>query len=296
MNRLQLNLALLVLVGGLAATLYFTQETEQKGPPLTPLTDATLERIRIQHPDAPAIALTKQNGQWQLIEPVQAAADPLEVASIVTLATMEAKRKLAVTDVDLKELKLDPPNYRVTLNDIELGIGDSEPIEYRRYVRVGDEIALTDDPPSAALDADYSDLVSKALLPAGARLLRIEVPGLTLTRSEEGQTWIESPAQPAASADQKQKFVEGWSSARAMWNAASPTGEAGAAGEPITLVYDGGELKLTLVAREPQLVLENPALRVRYTLSKALENEILRLPDPPAADEASPQAPATPPT
>lgn len=296
MNRLQLNLALVVLVGGLAAALYFTQEEEKKGPPLTTLTDATLERIRIQHPDTPAIALAKQDGQWRLTEPVQAAADPLEVASIVTLATMEAKRKLAVADVDLKELKLDPPSYRVTLNDIELSIGDSEPIEYRRYIRIGEEIALTDDPPGAALDADYSDLVSKALLPPAVKLLRIEVPGLTLTRGADGQTWTETPAQADASADQKQKFVDGWTTARAMWNAAVPAEEADAAGEPVTLVYDGGELKLKIVAREPQLILENPALKVRYTLSKALENEILRLPDPPAAEDAAAQPATTPPT
>lgn len=286
MTRLQLNLALIVIVAGLAAVLFFTKEEEKKGPPLTTLTEAAVERIRLEHPDRPAIALVKQDGQWRLTEPVETRADPLEVASIVSLATLEAKRKLAVAEVDLKELKLDPPVYRVTLNDTVLAIGDSEPIEYRRYIRVGEEIALTDDPPSAALDADFSDLVAKELLPPGAMIRRIEVPGLTLVRSADGQSWTETPAQAGASADQKQKFVDGWQSARAMWNAAIPAGEENKPGEPVTIVHDGGELKLKIVAREPQLIIENPAAKVRYTLSKALENEILRLPDPPKAQTA----------
>jgi hypothetical protein len=293
MTRLQLNLALIVLIGGLAALLYFTKDDEKKGPPLTALTDATLERIRIEHPGKPAIALARQDGQWRLTEPVQVLADPLEVASIVTLATMEAKRKLAVADVDLKELKLDPPSYRVTLNETVLAIGDSEPIEYRRYIRVGEEIALTDDPPGAALDADYADLVSKDLLPPNADIRRIEVPGLTLTRSADGQSWTESPAQAGTTSDQKQKFVDGWKNARAMWNAAVPAGEADKPGEPVTVVHAGGELKLKIVAREPQLILENPVVGVRYTLSKALESEILRLPDPPKTEAAEHDAPVS---
>ena len=291
MNRLHLNLALVLVVAALAATLYFTQKKEEKGPPLTALTEATLERIRIEHPNAPAIALQKQDDQWRLTEPVQAAADGLEVASIVNLSTAEAKRKLAVADVKLSELKLDPPQYTVTLNDIRLELGDSEPIEFRRYVRVGEEIALIDEPSSAALDRDYSDLVAKELLPAGAEIVKIEVPGLTLARSTDGQSWSLSPDQPEASADQKQKLADAWKSARAMWNAAAPAGEAGG-GEPVTITLKDGVVNLLVVAREPQLVIGNPALGVHYTLSKALEAELLQLPA--AAAPSEPAAPTTP--
>lgn len=291
MNRLHLNLALVLVVAALAATLYFTQKKEEKGPPLTALTEATLERIRIEHPNAPAIALQKQDDQWRLTEPVQAAADGLEVASIVNLSTAEAKRKLAVADVKLSELKLDPPQYTVTLNDIRLELGDSEPIEFRRYVRVGEEIALIDEPSSAALDRDYSDLVAKELLPAGAEIVKIEVPGLTLARSTDGQSWSLSPDQPEASADQKQKLADAWKSARAMWNAAAPAGEAGG-GEPVTITLKDGVVNLLVVAREPQLVIGNPALGVHYTLSKALEAELLQLPT--AAAPSEPAAPTTP--
>ncbi len=289
MNRLHLNLALLVVVVALGATLYFTQKKEQKGPPLTPLTEATLERIRIEHPDTKAIALQKRDGRWWLTEPVEAAADPLEVASITNLAGIEAQRKLASAEVELKQLKLDPPGYTVTLNDTRLEFGDSEPIEYRRYVRVGDEIALIADPSATALDADYSELVAKELLPKDAEIVAIEVPGLRLARSEDQQSWQLTPESPDASADQKQALVSAWKSARAMWNAAA---EADSTGEPITIKLKDGAVQLRLIAREPQLIIENPTLGVRYTLSKALGDELLQLPPPPTA--APPAEPAPP--
>lgn len=286
MNRLQLNLALVVIVGALAATLYLTREQPEKGPPLTPLTDATLERIRIEHPGAPAIVLQKQDGAWQLTAPVHAAADAMEVASIVSLAGAEAQRKLSVAEVELKELKLDPPQYTLTLNDTRLDFGDSEPIDFRRYVRVGDDVALIAEPSAAALDADYSDLVAKELLPAGAEIQSLALPDLTVARSTDGQSWVLMPDQADVGADQKQQLVDAWRSARAMWNAAAEGGP----GEPVTiLLKDGRVFELVVVARTPQLIIENPALKVRHTLSKALEGELLQLPAPaPAAGAALP--------
>ncbi len=286
MNRLHLNLALVVVVSALGAALYFTQKKEEKGPPLTALTDATLERIRIEHPEAKPIALQKVGDEWRLTEPVSAAADPLEVASITNLASIEAQRKLASSEVELKQLGLEPSAYAVMLNDIRLEFGDSEPIEYRRYVRVGDEIALIADPSATALDADYSELVAKTLLPKNAEIVEISVPGLRVFRSEDQQSWLLDPQRPDASADQKQAFVSAWKSARAMWNALA---EPDSGGDAITVKLKDGIVELRLIAREPQLVIENPALGVRYTLSKALGDEMLQLPAPakPAATSSA---------
>src|SRR5690606_20721236 len=132
-----------------------------------------------------------------------------EVASLLGLADTDVKRSLPVAEVDLAELKLDPPQYRITLDDTELAFGDSEPIGHRRYVRNGDQVALVLDPPSAALDADYSDLVAKALVPEAAEIRRIELPGLTLTREGEAGTWT-SPEQPDADAARIETLVNAW--------------------------------------------------------------------------------------
>ena len=279
MKRSHLNLALLVVAGGLGAALWFGQKKEEKGPPLTPLQQTAVTRIAVEHPGKPAIKLEKKGEAWFLTEPVQSATDKYEIGGILSLADLEVKSKLDA-GADRKALELDPPQYSVMLDDTRIDIGGTEPIKYRRYVSSGGVIGLIDDPPSAALDADYSDLVSKSLVPEGANLKRIELPGgLTLEKSAEG-AWS-SPQQGAAAPAQVAQLAESWRNANAMWNAAEPP--EGSKGDAVKLILDDGRtIDLVVVARDPQLVLSSKALGVRYTLSKALVDELFKIPSPPS--------------
>ncbi|MGH8517731.1 MAG: DUF4340 domain-containing protein [Panacagrimonas sp.] len=288
MKRSYLNLALLLVAGGLGAALWFGQKKEEKGPPLTSLKQESITRIALEHPGKPVIRLEKKGDAWLLTEPVKSETDKYEIGGILSLADLELKSKLDKASVDRKELELDPPKYSVILDDTRIDIGGTEPIKYRRYVSSGDVTGLIDDPPSAALDADYADLVSKSLLPEGANLRRIELPGLTLEKSAEG-AWT-SPQQRASAPAQVAQLAESWRNAKAMWNAAEPA--EGSAGDAVRLTLDDGRaIDLVVVTRDPQLVLSSKALRVRYTLSKALVDELFRIPAPPPPTEA-PAAPA----
>lgn len=294
MQRMTLNLALGAVAAGLAAAVYFSREKEEKGPPLTALTTEAVTRIAVEHPGAPAIRLEKTGDRWALVEPVRVAADPIEVNGLVSLATAETKLTLADANLDLEELGLDPPSYSVTLNDQKIEFGGVEPLNYRRYLRAGGKIVLVDDPPGTALDKDFSDLVSKAPVPEGADIARIALPAFTIARAADGKTWSLSPEREDVSADARQKLIDAWKNTRAMWMAAEPA-EGAAKGEPVTITLsDGSEVKLLVVERDPQLVLARPDLKVRYTLSKALETELLALPEPKKEEpaEAIGEAPA----
>lgn len=293
MKRMQLNLALVAVVAGLGAAVYFGQKQEDQATPLTPLQAEALSRIALEHPGKPPVRLQKEkDGAWKLVEPVQAETDPYEVGAITALAALPTQRRLQPGEVKLAELGLDPPAYRVRLDDQTLDFGALEPIEARRYVLTAGQVALVDDPPSSSLDADYSDLVSKSVLPAGAELVKLQLPGLSLQRSADGKTWTATPATPPAAPEAAEKLVQAWREARAMWMAAEPA--EGSTGEAVTLTLkDGREIPLIVVEREPQLVLARPDLRLRYTLSKALESELLTLaaPNPPKAAAADSPAP-----
>lgn len=278
MKRIQLNIGLAAAALGLAVAVWVGREKPEQLPPLTTLAESEITTIAIAHPDAPAIKLEKRGEDWRLVEPVDAPTDPLEVSSLVGLAKLEIKRSLPLSEVSLADLKLDPPQYTVTLNDQVLGFGDTEPIEYRRYIKVGDTVALVSDPPSAALDRDYSDLVAKALLPEAAQIQRIEVPGLVVRRKDDGNGWV-ADGRADASADQLQSFVDAWHNARAMWNAQRPA-DAGDTGEPVKLVLADGEVALRIVARDPQLQIDRPDYGLRYTLSKTDVDKLLKLPEP----------------
>lgn len=275
MQRTHLNLVLAAVVAGLGAAVYFSQEKAEKGPPLTALTADSLNKVTVEHPHKPAIVLEKSAGQWRLTAPVQVAADDVEVGALVNLATLETKSTLDSAGLNLADLGLNPPQYSITLNDQKIELGGVEPLQYRRYMRAGGKIVLADDPPSAALDADYSDLVDKQLIPAGSEVLSIAVPGLSLSKMTDGKGWTLTPANAAATSDQKQKLVDAWTSARAMWNAMEPA--EGSTGDAVTVTLKDRVLKFIVAAREPQIILARPDLKVRYTLSKALEAELFKL-------------------
>lgn len=277
MKRTHLNLLLLVAVAGLGAGVYFGQKKEEPAVPLTALKPDTLTRIALEHPGHPKVVLEKQGSAWKIVEPVKADTDELEVSALTNLATLGAKRKLPLSEVKLAELGLEPPAYRIALNDVTLDFGAQEPIEARRYVLTGGEVALVDDPASAALDADYSDLVAKPPVPEAAEIAKIELPsGVSVVLGADGKRWEAAPLQPDISADAPQKLAHAWKDARAMWMAADLPESSQGETVKITL-KDGRELRFVVAERDPQVVLANPDLKVRYVMSKALETELLQL-------------------
>lgn len=287
MKRSQLNLGLAAAVVGLAVAVWVSREKPEQHLPLTPIAETDLKSIAISHPDAKAIRLDKQGDAWRLTEPVNAPTDALEVSGLIGLTKLDVLRSLQPGEVQLADLGLEPPKFTVTLNDVELAFGDSEPIEYRRYIKTSGQVALVSDPPSAALDADYSDLVSKELVPSTAKILRIDVPGLSVRRAEDGNGWVADGVADATT-DQLQTFVEGWKTARAMWNARMPEGAA-ATGEAVRITTDAGEIQLRVAARDPQLQIDRAEYGVRYTLSKADVDRLLKLaPVPTPGPSAAP--------
>lgn len=302
MKRVRLNLILCVIVLALVGAVLLSQKKEApKNPPLTALKADAVSHIVLHHPKAADIVLDKKDGQWALTAPVQVAADPFEINSLIGLATAEAKSSIDPKQVKLADLGLDPPGYDLTLNDVKIDFGGVEPLNYRRYVQTGGKIDLIDDPPASALDADYSDLVAKKLLPDKAEIASISVPGLKVTRGADGKSWTADPADPKAGSDELQQFADAWSKARALWNGAIPAdAKPAATPENISIVLkDGRTLNYTVVSRDPQLVLQSDELKIRYSLAKDDADKLLKLqsPPPPPAEQqkAAPVAPAATP-
>lgn len=284
MKQPKLNLVLVAVALVLGGAVWFGRDKEPaKKPPLTALKPEAISHIVLSHPQAPDIVLDKKDGRWVLTAPVQVAADPFELNSLLGLATAETRSSIAPGEVKRADLGLDPPGFSLTLNDQKLAFGGVQPYNYQRYVETGGRIALIDDPPASALDADYSDLVAKSLLPEGAQIAAVQVPGLKVSRSADGKAWIAEPADPKAGTDQLQQFIDAWAQARALWNAALPADARPAAAPQAAVVTlkDGSSYRFDIAAREPQLLLSRPDLKVQYSLSKADADKLLQLPAPP---------------
>lgn len=278
MQRQTLNIALAVAALGLGAAVFISQKKEEKGPPLTPIAANALDHVTLEHPGSPTVELERKDGHWKITKPVVADADPFEVNAFTDLTKLEVKKSLEQKDVSLKELGLDPPAYFITLNGQKLAFGAQEPIQARRYILSNGKVALVDDPPAEALDADYSDLVSRSIVPTGAEIESITVPGLKIAKSGDGKSWALTPDDPDASSDSRQKLIDAWRNAKSMWNAALP--KEGVKGDDVSVTLkDGSTLKFIVTQRDPQFVMARPDLGVSYTLSRQLVDEMLRLQD-----------------
>jgi len=291
MNRNTLNLVLAVLVAGLAGGAWYAQK--QKNAPKPTLTGLAAEGVSsasVAWPDAPEIKLVKTDGHWRLTAPVSARADRFEALNFGNLATSEVKETLTPDGLDLKQIGLDPPERVITLNDQRIEFGNVDPIESRRYVKLGGKVMLIDDPVSAAFDRDYYDLVAKELFASDEEIVGLELPGLSLGRNAEGQ-WVATPASEAATPQAMAKLVENWKTVNAMWNEA---GGEEPKGGTVRVLLKGGETREFVVAgTEPQFSLYSPALKVRFQLSKAVADELLKLPAPTPA-KPGPDAAPTP--
>ena len=286
MNRNLLNLALAILVAGLSVGAYFAARKKQGAhPPLTPIAADAVTSASIAWPGSPEIKLLRAGKNWVLAAPVVASADRFEVLAITNLATAEVQETLTPEGLNLKDIGLAPPDHRITLNQVAIDFGSTDPLKFTRYVKIGDRVMLIDDPASAALDKDYHDLVSKELFAANEELVKIELPTLSLSKNADGK-WIAQPESALATPVALAKIADGWKQARAMWNEAGGTPPTGP-----TLKFtfkDGSTRELVVAGTEPQFALYSPATKVRYELSKALADELLKLP------EAKPAAAPTP--
>jgi len=289
MNRARLNLVLGVMVLGLGVAAWMAvQHKNQPKAALTALAVEGIDRVLIEWPGSEAIRLEKRQGEWQLTAPVQARADRFEAVGATSLASTEVQETVDLDGLDLAELGLSPPNHSVTLNEVKVEFGGTEPLLSRRYVRVGEAIYLINDPATAALDKDYSDLVSKELFAANDAPVKIELPDFTLSKASDG-SWSAPPGTPNATPASLKTLADGWIEARSMWNEAAP-GEAPKGDLVRVTTASGQAFEFVAAAVEPQLALYSPALKMRYQLSKALADTLFKLPDPmPAeADKATP--------
>ncbi|MGH8529426.1 MAG: DUF4340 domain-containing protein [Nevskiales bacterium] len=288
-QRQLLNLALGVMVVALVVGVWFAREKEEPARPLTALKPEDITTIAVRHPGKPAIRLEKNAQSWVLTAPVKVAADPLQVAGLTSLATQETSAQYPLAELDMKNVELEPPAYEIQLNDTVLAFGGTEPIDYRRYIRVGETVYLSSDPPSTALDANYSDLVHAQLVPPGSKLTHIKAPGVTLTEQADG-SWQVAPAKADQGADATRGMVDAWKNARSLWRAELDKSERPSATDRVTVTLDGQEVTFAVLERQPQLKLARLDLKIVYTLGPNFGTDLFKLKLP---EEKKPDAPPT---
>lgn len=286
-----LNCALLILVVGLGALVYFQPGLDKKQQAtLTTLTPEKIQRIEIGAQGAQTITLVKEQNAWRMTAPIQISANEFRIESILGLLGAQSHTQYKKTQVDLAKLKLDTPRYLIRFNDLSVALGDTEPLEGRRYVLIGDVIHLIADAYSHHLTQGTSGFVSLKLLPQNSRIVALTLPTFSLTQTDG--RWKLSPEQNV-SADKTNALIDAWRTASTRRVEPWTETDAHQGKIIISLKDQPNAINYLILATSPELILARPDIGMAYHFDKARAKALLELPADSSA-ENPPSAPAQP--
>lgn len=278
------NLLLLALVIGLG-WLAWTLPGRDTAPAKPRLLDGMpIRLIELIRSGGGSIRLEHDLRGWRMVTPYAVAVEPLKIAELVDALRAEVLADYPAEAVDLREAGLTEPQLRVRVNgERELAFGATSPVDYHRYVRRGDRVLLIDSLDFYAFDVSAEELVRRDLLPAGAEITGIELPGgPRLTRGPEG--WQAAAPHAGISADRIVALVRAWQQARA--SAVQPVAPARAGRAQccvrITLAGGAGPYRYRIAdTADGGLLLIRSGTGLAWQLDPAWRERLLQLPPVP---------------
>ncbi|MFO1205888.1 MAG: DUF4340 domain-containing protein [Burkholderiales bacterium] len=269
------NVLLAVLVAGLALFFHFRPRPAAAPPlALSSLDPERVTRIRVER-GATALVLEKRDGQWYLDAPYRARADAFRVRQLLDLLRAQPSRQFAATD--LARFDLDHPATRVVFDDRPVAFGTVNELSNEQYVAAGDSVFLIPLRYAAGLPQEAKDVTGRALFGPDEVPASIAVGGVEMALQDG--LWRLHPENPGLSQDDLNRWGDDWQGAASLLTQ-RVTGAA--KGDAITVRLKSGKtVPLTIVQREPELVLRREDEGLQYHFAAAVGQ---RLMTPPTAD------------
>ena len=209
MRGLRSTIALLAVLGGLFAYIYFVtwkQPASDTGPKLNRVFAALeadkVEEIKVRSESGETTTLRKSDGVWQVASPIATKADESAASSLAAdLSTMEVARVIDENPADLKEYGLDAPRFQVDFKAEgdtayrSVLFGQPSPTGADVFAKRGDEkrVFLLSSYQQTAFNKSTFDLRDKTLLTvdrAKVDGLEIRAAGRTTVQvAREGTNW-----------------------------------------------------------------------------------------------------------
>ena len=277
-TRALLNLALLLGVAALALFVYLDPGGKQapEGKPLLACSAEAIHTLRVERPDGEPVTLTRGDGGWAVTAPFSARANRFRVHSLLALCTTPSLSRFAASALNLKEVGLEPPRARLTMDGQTLLFGGTEALDQRRYVQVGETVHLVDEDAYRHLIADPAAFADPALLPPEAHIEALKLPKLTLTRTPDG--WQVKGAKPA-SQDAPQMLADHWAAAHGLTVTRAEKLPKGASAE-VQLADLPKPIRFVVEQDDRELRLTRADNRLTYHLPAASAADLLQLPSP----------------
>jgi hypothetical protein len=286
-TKLSLNLGLLAVVLALAVIAFYEPGREE--PSVVHLTDVETEastHVELQNKEL--LVFEKRDGHWWLDKPFSAPANDIRVHQLLEIPRAESEAQYHLKPEELAKFELDKPKAILTIGTAKLIFGGSDPLDMRRYVRIGDTLHMVNDDFFHHLIASATDFVDKKLLPEEGSPNEILLPGVKAKLGADGK-WINEPVTDADAGIPD--LVSNWRGARAI---EIQRIDKAPQGDIVRIGFASRTpVEFVIVQREPDLLLARVEWGLQYMLSAEAGKQLLTLQKPEAnggpGDRAEPE-------
>ena len=285
-SRLALNLGLLALIAILASVAVLKPgKKEEPQPTLLAGKLDDLNHVTLQNKEK--LTFEKRDGLWWLTAPFAAPVNQVRMRQLLEVGEAASSAHYPIKPEELAQFGLDQPQATLALGDSILQFGTTDPINMRRYVRMGDTLHLVDDNFFHHLTASATDYVDKKLIPEGAKIRQIELPGLKAMKGADGH-WTAEPA-----GDGKTDWAElasTWATARAI---EVKRLEKDSQGDSIRItLHEGSPIEYIILRKQPALTLARRDLGLQYEMTADTSRDLLNQEQPATKPaDSSPERP-----
>lgn len=285
-SRLALNLGLLALIAILAAVAVLKPgKKEEPQPTLLAGKLDDLNHVTLQNKET--LTFEKRDGLWWLTAPFAAPVNQVRMRQLLEVGQAASSAHYPIKPEELAQFGLGQPQATLALGDSILQFGTTDPINMRRYVRMGDTLHLVDDNFFHHLTASATDYVDKKLIPEGAKIRQIELPGLKAMKGADGH-WTAEPA-----GDGKTDWAElasTWATARAI---EVNRLEKDSQGDTIRITLsEGSPIEFLILRKQPALTLARRDLGLQYEMTADTSRDLLNQKQPTTKPaDSSPERP-----
>ncbi|MEO8802011.1 MAG: DUF4340 domain-containing protein [Rudaea sp.] len=151
-SRNLLLLAITTAVIGAAVYAQINHERDQlRTRRLTEIDPASISHVSISCINCRTRRFERNGDGWHMLEPFALPASTDAVTRLIAVANAPVHEWLSSHDHDLTKLGLDPPQITLRLDDSTITIGNEDPIDHDRYMRIDDKLARVPDRFSARL-------------------------------------------------------------------------------------------------------------------------------------------------
>jgi hypothetical protein len=214
-------------------------------------------------------------------DPVHARASEHRIGTLLDLLRQPSSTQLQVDKNNLAKYGLDAPRYGLEFNEYSMTIGDTEPLNNRRYVMAQDTVYLIEDYFSHLLTEGEGALIDHALLPPGSIIEKLQLPELTLQK-KAGQWQISDASRLDAehySQDSLHTLIDEWRYGRALTVTLLSEPYDTSAAPAIRVYMQDQADPIIFYVDQTQLhtVFIRPELKIRYHLTKDTAQRLMRL-------------------